>query len=71
VPATEMVRVTVIDGELRLTPTGAGRGAWFHPTAACVAAATRRGGFARALRCEIGSGSIERLGPMYPEVPGS
>src|SRR2546429_9600363 len=51
-PATELLRVAIVDGELvldlrrRIT----GRGAWIHPDPGCLTKAERRRAFPRALR---------------------
>lgn len=51
-PATYLLRVVAVDGGLQADPAASrpGRGAWVHPTAACVEAAGRRRAWARALR---------------------
>jgi uncharacterized protein len=53
-PAEELLRVVVADGKLIPDPRRrhAGRGAWLHPTRACLDSAEKRRAFPRALRAE-------------------
>ncbi|GAB3906450.1 YlxR family protein [Kibdelosporangium lantanae] len=50
--AEELLRVVVADGNLVPDPRRrhAGRGAWLHPTPACLDSAEKRRAFPRALR---------------------
>ncbi|WP_414635917.1 YlxR family protein [Actinophytocola sp.] len=50
--AGELLRITVVDGELVLDLRHriGGRGAWIHPDPGCLDKAERRRAFARALR---------------------
>jgi len=50
--AEELLRVVVADGKLVPDPRRrhAGRGAWLHPTPACLDSAEKRRAFPRALR---------------------
>jgi predicted RNA-binding protein YlxR (DUF448 family) len=50
--AGELLRITVVDGELVLDLRRriGGRGAWLHPDLDCLDKAERRRAFARALR---------------------
>ena len=62
-PRGSLVRV-VRDAEgACVDPTGSapGRGAWVHRDAACLEAALRKGGFARALRTSLGTDELGRL----------
>ena len=64
----ELLRVTRgtdADGQMIVTPdprgTASGRGAYLHPTMACLALAERRRAFGRALRHTEGSLSLSEL----------
>ncbi|CAI9398869.1 hypothetical protein AESSP_00079 [Aestuariimicrobium sp. T2.26MG-19.2B] len=48
----ELVRHVVVDGVVVVDPGRRlpGRGSWLHPDPACLAAAVKRGGFARSQR---------------------
>jgi len=50
--AVALLRVVLVEGRLRADPGRRmpGRGAWVHPQDPCVAAATRRRAWSRALR---------------------
>ncbi|TML42971.1 MAG: YlxR family protein [Actinobacteria bacterium] len=67
-PQDELVRVArTAQGELVLSRRQPGRGAWLCPgSPVCLAAAERRGGFARALRASVSAEAVatlrERLG---------
>lgn len=62
-PKASLIRVVRTGGELVLDPTGAapGRGAYLHGDLACVEAAHRRGGIARALHAVVGVEERSRL----------
>jgi predicted RNA-binding protein YlxR (DUF448 family) len=51
------------DGSVRVDPRGksAGRGAYLHPNADCLDAATRKGAILRALRVGLGPEELDRL----------
>ena len=59
--STELVRIVVIDGRLRVGPRGgqAGRGASIHPREACVLNAVKKHAFTRAFRMPL----LEPSGP--------
>ncbi len=52
VPRSSLVRLVARDGRVVVDAAARlpGRGAWVHPTLACVATATERKAFGRALR---------------------
>jgi predicted RNA-binding protein YlxR (DUF448 family) len=59
-----LVRVVrTAGGTARVDPRGTagGRGAYVHPSAACVDAAERRGAFGRALGSEVGPEEARKL----------
>ena len=61
--ATMLRVVRTSDGGVEVDPTGRarGRGAYVHRAEACVDAALRRGGLARALRARVGDDAAGRL----------
>ncbi|TMK82345.1 MAG: YlxR family protein [Actinobacteria bacterium] len=63
-PKAELVRLTRSAGaEIALDPSGRapGRGAYVHPTEACIARAARSQAIARALRAPLGQVEAGRL----------
>ena len=56
-----VVRTAEGTARVDLSGTASGRGAYVHPSAACVDAAERRGAFGRALRCEVGPEEARKL----------
>ena len=49
-PQAQLIRIAQESGSLVIGRQASGRGAWLHPTTACLGQADRRGAFARALR---------------------
>jgi uncharacterized protein len=75
-PRSALLRVVTIDSHLipDERATMPGRGAWVHPTEACVGAAVRRRAFVRALRVSgpLDSQTLEnRLNGYGNKVNGS
>jgi predicted RNA-binding protein YlxR (DUF448 family) len=73
VPKESLVRlVKERSGGLRFDPAGTapGRGAYVHPSAACITGAARRGGLARAFRVRLDPSEGARLMEELFEVAG-
>src|SRR5207247_599773 len=80
-PNTQTAQVIVPDYQLSLGPGGAvsadrhrrlrGRGAYVHPTSACVDRAIRRGSLARSLRSGIGPEEARKLRDVVEGVQGN
>jgi uncharacterized protein len=70
----ELVRlVRSSSGSIRIDPDGRapGRGAYVHPSDACVDLALRRGALARALRTSVGSDEARKLRGIVGRVHGN
>lgn len=65
--ASELIRVAVVDGEVRLSQSG-GRGAWLCQMTGCFEAAASKGRFSRALRVTVTDRMLE--GMKYAFVSG-
>lgn len=59
-----LVRFVLRDGVLRRdeTKSAAGRGGWLHERDDCLAAAIRRGGFARSFRTKVDASGLAQGG---------
>jgi predicted RNA-binding protein YlxR (DUF448 family) len=71
-PRGALVRlVRGVDGRARVSPTGAGRGAYVCPDAACVGRLVRTGSLGRAFKtsCVVGDGLAEAVLSREP-TPG-
>jgi predicted RNA-binding protein YlxR (DUF448 family) len=68
-----MLRVVVTKDDVAFDPRQVmpGRGAYVHPEAACLDAAVKQGGLARALRCKVGSGLLTGVPAKAPSRSGS
>lgn len=66
-PRTTLVRVVARNGRVAVDAAARlpGRGAWIHPDPGCVASATRRRAFGRALRQESPL-DVSELTNLYP-----
>jgi predicted RNA-binding protein YlxR (DUF448 family) len=55
--------VRTIDGRIEVDPSGkaAGRGAYVHPSASCIARAGKKGAIARALGTSLEASQAARL----------
>jgi uncharacterized protein len=69
----ELVRLVRSSGSIRIDPDGhaTGRGAYVHPSDACVDLALRRGSLARALRTSVGSDEARKLRVIVGRVHGN
>src|SRR4051812_33681133 len=67
-----LTRVVARDGALVVDrpKRASGRGAWLHPSRACLDGFARRGGFVRSLRSVIAKHERENLLARLPEVQG-
>ncbi|MDR2930350.1 MAG: YlxR family protein [Propionibacteriaceae bacterium] len=60
-PAAQLVRVVWDGAALHVSRVAPGRGAWLHPTPACVTAAARKSALSRAFRTAVPSQAILNL----------
>ncbi|MFM8999512.1 MAG: YlxR family protein [Actinomycetota bacterium] len=66
-PKGALLRVVARADGLAVDATGEGRGAYVHPSEACLAAAIERRAFARALRTGVAPEGAARLGAVIRE----
>jgi predicted RNA-binding protein YlxR (DUF448 family) len=65
--------VRSVDGAIEIDPSAraAGRGAYVHPSPACVDRALRHGALGRALRTSVASGEARKLRGFIERVQGN